>query len=532
MSVAEASAWTAGGIAGRYNARLIVVVAATLLMAPAFWVGHINGHSSFLNVLWSEGFARQVLAGEFYPRWLPEMSRGAGSPAFYFYAPLPFYLAAPFHLIAGPRMAVVLVCWLMLALSGLSFLALARAFVGAGAALVAAVVYMAMPYHLLADIWIRAAIGEQAAFIFAPLCLLCACRLGEGTKYAFGLAASFAGLLLSHLPSALAFSPFLVGFCLWTAWRGQTVIVLARAALAALLAGGLAAAYIVPAIMLQAMIRAEYWGVNLPRNYFLFDGNPQPFMKFLDAYVITMGSVVAVAAIMLPRAIQDRRALPWSVIVFVVLFLLTRLSWWIWSQSPVLDLVQFPWRTLTFFELAACMLLALALDSKLPRAKLLLWLMVVVIIVMAAKSVIGRGALGQDPVLVFRSPAVEDAMLAAGADAAEYVPSCRIPAPSDVTPDGSSHRIVETALAKAADGVLPVFYYPFLRVLVNGEPVPVACDPPTGFIKVDIPAGARVTVEKASLPVERMAYAISLASLLILLAGAAYTWRRQAATAD
>ena len=90
------------------------------------------------------------------------MSRGAGSPAFYFYAPLPFYLAAPFHLIAGPRMAVVLVCWLMLALSGLSFLALARAFVGVGAALVAAVVYMAMPYHLLADIWIRAAIGEQA----------------------------------------------------------------------------------------------------------------------------------------------------------------------------------------------------------------------------------------------------------------------------------------------------------------------------------------------------------------------------------
>jgi len=77
-----------------------------------------------------------------------------------------------------------------------------------------------------------------------------------------------------------------------------------------------------------------------------------------------------------------------------------------------------------------------------------------------------------------------------------------------------------------------VFYYPFLRVLVNGAPMPVACDPPTGFIKVGIPAGARVTVEKASLPVERMAYAISLASLLILLAGAAYTWRRQAATAD
>ena len=460
MSAVEASGLNglAGRVAaGRYHAALVVVVAATLLMVPAFWVGHINGHSSFLNVLWSEGFARQLFAGELYPRWLPGMSHGAGSPVFYFYAPLPFYLAAPFHLIAGPRMAVVLGCWLMLALSGLSFFYLARAFVGVGAALVAAIVYMAMPYHLLADIWIRAAIGEQAAFIFAPLCLLCAYRLGEGAVYAFGLAASFAGLLLSHLPSALALSPFLVGFCLWTAWRGQPVIVLARAAFAAVLAGGLAAAYVGPALLLQGMIRPERWSINLPENYFLLDGNTQPFMRFLDAYVITMGAVVAVAAIVLPRVTRDRRTLSWSAIVFAVLFLSTSLSWWVWGLSPVLDLVQFPWRTLTFFELAACMLLALALDSKLPRAQLLLRLMIVVIVVMAAKSIIGRGGLGQEPALVFRSPAMEDAMLAAGADAAEYVPSCRVPDPSDVTPDGASHRIVEASLAKAADGVLPVF---------------------------------------------------------------------------
>ena len=51
------------------------------------------------------------------------------------------------------------------------------------------------------------------------------------------------------------------------------------------IAGGLAAAYIVPAVLLQGMIWPEYWGVNLPQNYFLFDGNKQAFMKFLESYV-------------------------------------------------------------------------------------------------------------------------------------------------------------------------------------------------------------------------------------------------------
>jgi hypothetical protein len=516
------------GIGGRFSAdrylpALIVIVAATLLMAPAFWVGHINGHSSFLNVSWSQGFARALFAGEIYPRWLPEMSRGAGSPAFYFYAPLPFYLAAPFHLVAGPRMAVVLVCWLMLALSGLSFLSLSKAFVGSGAALVAAIVYMAMPYHLLADIWIRAAIGEQAAFIFVPLCLLCAYRLDESIGYAFGLAAGFAGLLLSHLPSALAFSPFLVGFCLWTAWRTQPIAVVLRAAFAGLLAGGLASAYIVPAVLLQGMIWPEYWGVNLPRNYFLFAGNDQPFMRFLDGYVLAMGAVVAVASILM--AGRDRRALPWVIVIFAVLFLTTSPSWPVWALSPVLDLVQFPWRTLTFFEVAACMLLALALDSQFAKARILLGLMVVVILAMTAICVTGRGRVDAGASLVFRSPAAEDALIAAGADAAEYMPFCRNRDAADRVVDGSSRKIVETILAKAGEGVLPVLYYPFLRVRANGAEVPTACDPQTGLVRVEIAPGANVVVEKAAMPAERAGYAMSIVSLGILLGGLAYARR-------
>ena len=109
----------------------------------------------------------------------------------------------------------------------------------------------------------------------------------------------------------------------------------------------------------------------------------------------------------------------------------------------MLDLVQFPWRTLTFFEFALCMLLAIALDSKQPRGRMLLRLMTAVIVLMISLSALGRGAFGRDPILVFRSPAVEDAMIAARADAVEYLPSCRNRAASDVITDASSWKIVE-----------------------------------------------------------------------------------------
>ena len=148
---------------------------------------------------------------------------------------------------------------------------------------------------------------------------------------------------------------------------------------------------------------------------------------------------------------------------------MTSLSWWIWDLSPVLQLIQFPWRALTFFELAACMLLALALHAKLQKARMLMRLMVIVIIVMTAKCVVGRGMLGADPILIFRSPPMEDAVIAAGADAAEYLPSCRTADPADVVPDGSSQKIVEASLAKAGAGVLPVLYYPFLSVFAERD---------------------------------------------------------------
>jgi len=510
--------------ASRLSVMSTVVIAATLLMMPAFVAGHIVGHSSILNVVWSQGFSEQLFAGDPYPRWLPDVSRGAGSAVFYFYGPLPFYLTAPFHLLVDPRLAVVLGSWLMLALSGLSFFALARAFVGRGAALAAAIVYMMMPYHLFADIRIRAALGEQAAFFLVPLCLLCAFRLGGDVRYTFGLAAGFAGLLVSHLPSALIFAPFLTGFCLWVAWQGRALAVLLRAALAALLAGGLAAAYVLPAMLLQDMVQADNWGMHQPEENLLF-AVPGDFARFL---VLAFGGVCVVilsAAAAMIAARRGRTIAPWIVAAVVLAFLMTPLSGWLWQSLPMLERIQFPWRALVLFELCACMLLAFVLDARPPGTRIVVLMVGMCVIAAFTAFLFGRGVLGSNA-LLSRPIGDENAMIEIAADAPEYLPACGPPADPAELATWRWDRIVERALAERGPGVLPVFYYPFLSVTADGVPVAIACDPATGLIAADIPAGARVEIAKKSLPVERLGYAISAASLILLLAGMAYAGRR------
>ena len=89
----------------------------------------------------------------------------------------------------------------MLARSGRAFRVVTGRFLGSRWALLAAVLYMLMPYHLTVNWDMRLAIGEFAAYAFAPFIGHSIWALFEGKSGSPGLALSAAGLALSHLPS-------------------------------------------------------------------------------------------------------------------------------------------------------------------------------------------------------------------------------------------------------------------------------------------------------------------------------------------
>ena len=104
---------------------LVISGAAVLLMLPSLLDGLPAGYSQRFNLIWLSGFMAEMAGGALYPRWIGDLWASAGGADFYFYAPLPFWLAGiiGFGPCSGCSGGTVLVLTgvVLMALSGLSF---------------------------------------------------------------------------------------------------------------------------------------------------------------------------------------------------------------------------------------------------------------------------------------------------------------------------------------------------------------------------------------------------------------------------
>jgi uncharacterized membrane protein len=213
--------------------------------------------------MWYTEFARQFLAGELYPRWLADLNNGLGSPAFFYYAPVPFYatlLFTPFfasgdyglhHLGAS----AVLAC---LASGLTAYLWLKRVATETPAAL-AAILYLSMPYHVGIDLYTRFAFGELWAFVWMPLALYFVHLMRDEGRQRLalaGLALSYAALVMTHLPTTLIFSLVPPAYALFTTGRERKMRAVIFTGGGMLLGIGLASIYLIPAMTTQESLPA------------------------------------------------------------------------------------------------------------------------------------------------------------------------------------------------------------------------------------------------------------------------------------
>ncbi len=161
---------------GRLHAALPWLILATLVAyAPVAWNGFpADAWDSRYHGVTAIEFSRQLWDGDLYPRWLMSMNAGLGSPHFFYYAPLGYYISSIFRLFGAESSFSQLgaaVVFLGL-LSGItSYLWLARVLPHA-AAVAGAIFYLASPNHVFVALLIRADYSEYAAMAFVPLALL------------------------------------------------------------------------------------------------------------------------------------------------------------------------------------------------------------------------------------------------------------------------------------------------------------------------------------------------------------------------
>lgn len=246
---------------------IIALVISVMLVSPFFFsryemalgdngVVRLPKTHDIENLLPSmQQFDKSIKSGVIYPRWFAETNLGYGVATGNFYPPGIFYIGSFFHALTNDWVdALFLISAFGLMGSGLAFYVLARTFYGRLASAIAAITYMLLPYHLL-DLYWRGAIPEFIGFVFIPLILYFAYRLGVTGKARYVAAVGLLhGLyLMTHLPVGYLFTYTLAFYALvWAAREGDFKIALR-------IATGMAVALVVSAIYwLPAAVEGKY----------------------------------------------------------------------------------------------------------------------------------------------------------------------------------------------------------------------------------------------------------------------------------
>jgi hypothetical protein len=355
-----------------------VIVAAGLIFAlpviiygiPFFSDDGVSHHA-----LWYTHFSAQLWAGDIYPRWLMGMNEGLGSPVFYYYPPVPFFLTSvlrPFFP-GDPHgwQQLGLSAALALIASGLCAYLWLKTLTDRSSALLAAVLYMATPYHLAADLYIRGSFAEYWAFVWMPLILFFTQKVVSGNKLAVaGLSVSYALLLMTHLPTTLIFSPIPLGYALYLSARGQKLRMTGKVLAGIALGFGLSALFLWPAMTTQQLVFLDrmttgYFSYNnwlLFSNFSLWKEEKIPLLLLTLELAAIAGAAFVITRLN-PHKFTRRLNIFWLTVAVASMFMMTDLSRPIWLIFPMVQKIQFPWRFNAILSLATSALLALSIYS-------------------------------------------------------------------------------------------------------------------------------------------------------------------------
>ncbi|TXS96654.1 YfhO family protein [Parahaliea maris] len=501
----------------------LVITAACL---PLLAYGPQAGHDLILLLPWAQHFAEQVLAGELYPRWLPGLYGGAGSPAFFYYPPLAFQISSLAVLACGscsPLVQLGLAEWFVVLLSAGTFAWFARVHAPLPAVAVGALFYALAPYHIAMDLLFRQAFAEASSYIWIPVVFGAIDRLASKRGITL-LAIGYALLLMTHLPTALLVSPFLALYSCSLAYNTRRKDLLLRAMAGGSLGLLLAAIYLLPALTLQDAVSMEkLWGEQYHYDRWLFFNNENLADKrpFLEAGM----AALALLVVALPGLWFRPSGCQSCLLVFLALaltgcwFLMSTPSAWLWGMLEPLQRVQFPWRLLVMHDwvvsMAVTLCLGFALRNGRPVALVYSALVAVVAILLCGyflyQQYQNHFAKQDDP----RQQQRLEYVLATGYSASEYLPAdldirvARFVAVAARAPllafdDGkgeltlekqrSRELVVAAALEEPVELILKQFYYPGWTAVLewpNGRVtnLPVRSHSRLRLLTLDLPAG-------------------------------------------
>jgi hypothetical protein len=311
--------------------------------------------------------------GLLFSRWSPHLGYGYGFPMFNFYPRLLYYLAEPLLLAGmGASQALQIVIGLAVAAGAVGAYRWVAGRLGPGPGVVASAAFIFSPYVIYTLLG-RSGFPEILALACMPWGLWGLHRYADRRGLAYGVVVALvvAGLMLTHLPSALLFLATLLVYAMvlgltsdhtqGVALRTRGVAIL-RLSWPIALGLALAAFFWIPALVESNLVQIERLlelgdpstGKGLVPLWRAFSGRilPEaggaaggsPHLSGLAAGLGLVGVASGWAALRSRRLKLE--VLLAAVVALLAVFMLTRASRWLWRAVPMLRLVHFPVRLL------------------------------------------------------------------------------------------------------------------------------------------------------------------------------------------
>ena len=383
--------------------------------------GLVVGHDVVLEIVRLVQ-TKEALSSQFYPRLAPDLYIGYGSPIFVYYPPLFLLLTSLVDFVFNNfNHSVKLVVVILGVIGSIFCYSFLRLFSHRDAAILGTVFYVLAPYKFT-DVYTRNAFAEFTALSVLPVVFyfLAANFVAKeriSLKLQAGLFLSVLFFSLSHTISLLLAFPFVLLTAFYLDWRmklsrskqntkraidhrlaskkagfvlgSDGTDSLWRVLAIIILALGGASFYLLPAFFYRDLVQLEnltagkfYFGRNFVNfieiffnNSFFLYQSPIPLIVLLCGLIFLLLRMTSVLA---------ESPLGWLGVAFSLacLFMMSSLSFFLWSALPIMRYVQFPWRLLLFFTFFTCWIVTFVADQFLPRYQSWVWVAVMVFILL------------------------------------------------------------------------------------------------------------------------------------------------------
>lgn len=533
---------------------LLVSVLSSFALIPLTTENFFASSDGLYHIYRSIEVYRCLESGVLICRWMPDQFLGYGTPLLNLYSPAVYYVIAGFYMLGlGWVNATKAAMAVFMIFSGIAAYGYATDFLSRRAALLAAVVYVYVPYHLV-NAYYRGDLPEFFAMGWFPALLWAFGRIVRpGTlrsrlPFVVAAAACYAGLILTHNLSAFIYTGVLIMYCGFLLLRGiveRQWGLLGAIRPAGMLLGATFLAYALtaylslPAILEKSDIQLEGLLYVSHADHFpslkdimpnrvihiygiIFPESPEYAYK-MGLVQVALGGLGALVALAFFKRFpfRARGEAVISMVVFAVAFWFTRPpSLWAWDSIPLLPFAQFPWRFLLLMALPTSVLTGFIVDVFSERLQRIVLPVLIVFTLLtntlglrpimantvegdvnhadAARfelmyHLLGTTVAGEYiPRWVTAKPFISPEALAlalGGESPAVHVPTSDPSIQVERLTKGTNEQTFQVDAPSAGRIVLNTVFFPGWRAEVNGQPAEIGITQPQGLIGVQVPPG-------------------------------------------